>query len=320
MKNGCRPCYKQSKVQISHDSHYYGVSGIQYLPYIITNMSEEDAVDAFRGQIKSAGLHGLNERRAISDSNMAEIIQPPEADGDVEMVDDLAAAALKQLRRKSRKSHDYSNELKQADEMKDELYRLRSENERLVNKLEDYEDLCRYILPKEKVSVHSLAKYIGDLQVEEDSLVELKRERAKLQEKLVGTEAELAKLKKEHTKLLAAGDEIGGAGSTNSVDRSLLEELERRCGAKDRQIKDLQQKLEIANEAAGTTLNKIVESSNKVDETEIIAMAERELKLMEELIAEQEKYIRDMEKEWDGHEDISQSIQTKETAQVAIGK
>jgi hypothetical protein len=171
----------------------------------------------------------------------------------------------------------------------DEMAKLRMELESLQKKhgdmmedLDDYNTLCERLVDNAEPSARTLAQYIAGMMEKEEQLEDLGRKHSMTLEELVKTKSELAAQQKVNEELKAA-----------APDDRKLEELQTACACKDEEITKLNAQLE---EVAGKTAI-AVGSVDASEEDEIIAMAQKELQMMEDLIKEQEEYVTNLEKE-----------------------
>lgn len=196
------------------------------------------------------------------------------------------------------------------DRFKQELAEFKGRHAIIAEKVEAYDALSARCVPNQPACPESLATHICKLAEEERELEDLKAKNAALEEALEKIKTELDQQKASYAELLATADNETGSPNLNKLsdpnDRMLISKLEEECRQKDELIAELKAKLEAAVAAAEAAERLEVVDTEDEEENDIIAMAENELKLMEDLIKEQETYINDLERELasEGTEDV----------------
>lgn len=213
------------------------------------------------------------------------------------------------------------------DLLQTEVASLKVKLEEATDRADDYDALCNKLVPDEDAGVRTMAEYIGGLLGKEEELEELREEHATLQEGHKTFKEEHGALQKEHKTLQEEHAALQGEHKVLQEQHSILEkafedqkqaytllqtsapgeidtaklaeeqekiiELQNTLVERDDEIGKLRDKLETAEATAAAA----PEIPAQGEEDEIIAMAEKELQLMEDLIKEQEQYINDLEKE-----------------------
>lgn len=265
-----------------------------------------EALRAFRSRLHTAGLDAKNspmrESSRHSDAlRLSELFQPPDADADVETAADAEAEEEEEAihvtrRRSSRHLRSVDSEL--LDDMKEQLRILKAQNDELLDKVDDYEAVGEEIFGK-KVGVERLCQYIGEMQQKEEKFDQVKEENDKLHSQLAKVQKEFDEQKEAFNSLLASVKENGSREGAEQA--KTIEDLQRKLREREAEVTSLKQKLAAANATAATTLNRIIEGGGEkgldLDDADLMAMAEKELKLMEALISEQECYIQELEEE-----------------------
>ncbi len=148
-----------------------------------------------------------------------------------------------------------------------------------AERLDEYNALCMRLVPGEEAHPRVIARYIGDVLHMQDELDELRLRNTSLAEQVASLQEALA-----------------GAPAAGS-DASLVAALEEACHEKDATVARLTAELGEAQAALAATREAplpLPEEEGPCEDS-LVEIAEREIKLMEELISEQEEYIRRIE-------------------------
>jgi DNA repair exonuclease SbcCD ATPase subunit len=183
---------------------------------------------------------------------------------------------------------------------------LKEKFEDVTERADNYDALCRKLVSDEDPDVRIMAEYIGGLLGKEEDLEELQEEHETVKKELESVKKELENQKTSYSELLATTNATEVNLAALAEEHEKIVKLQDTLISRDEEIDSLKAKLREANETiesrvaaagVGVTLPEGVTLPAPGEEDEIIAMAERELQLMEDLIKEQETYINDLEKE-----------------------
>ncbi|PJF17481.1 hypothetical protein PSACC_02704 [Paramicrosporidium saccamoebae] len=199
---------------------------------------------------------------------------------------------------------------------------LKEKLEEATERADNYDALCRKLVSDQDPDVRAMAEYIGGLLGKEEDLEELQEEHETVKKELESVKKELEEQKTAYSELLATANTGERDPATLEEERGEIAKLQDTLISRDEEIDNLKTKLREANETAesriaaaavGVSLPEGVTMPAPGEEDEIIAMAERELQLMEDLIKEQETYINDLEKELGTAEKAASPAAVEET-------